>query len=511
VGYINIAPDGDGSVRAATLVQRYQNHYFPSADVQAVRAYLEVGAPVLHTAPEGITGIGLGSRFTSTDEIGRAYINYLGPEKTIATLSAVDVLKGRVSRDALQDKMVLIGATAKGIGDVRVTPFGAAFPGAEIRATIMENLLHDRFILRPAWAFAVELLLILSLGFALAFALPKLHVRTSALAVATLIALYLVLSIYLFQQRVWINLVYPVLLWSLLFVSSTVLKYLTTESEKRYIKSAFQYYVPSKVVEEIANDVTKLRLGGEKRELTVLFSDIRGFTTVSETLAPEALVRLLNAYLTKMTGCVFKFDGMLDKYIGDAIMAVYGAPVPHPDHAARACRTALDMMRELGDLQKFWRESGQPSFDIGIGINTGPMVVGNMGSDARFDYTVIGDAVNLGSRIEALNKTYGTHVLVSEFTYRLVKAEFPNAREIDLTPVRGRAKPVAIFELIPEGIYPHLGWLDDFSHAYQLYRADKVKQAVPIFEKLYAAVGDPVSLHFTRRGKNPRRRVADKH
>jgi adenylate cyclase len=196
---------------------------------------------------------------------------------------------------------------------------------------------------------------------------------------------------------------------------------------------------------------------------------------------------------------VFKHDGLLDKYIGDAIMAVYGAPIHRPDHARLACATALDMMRELRALQARWRAERRPSMEIGIGINTGPMIVGNMGSENRFDYTVIGDAVNLGSRIEHMNKDYGTHILMSEFTYAQVREHFQAVREIDVTPVRGRGAPVRIYELIPDDEYSSLGWIDDFNKARELFHAGKPAKAKPLFDKLAKAVNDPVSRYYLGR------------
>jgi len=213
--------------------------------------------------------------------------------------------------------------------------------------------------------------------------------------------------------------------------------------------------------------------------------------------------------LTRMTDQVFRHEGLLDKYIGDAILAVYGAPIHHPDHARRACRTALDMVRAARGLQTQWQEQGLPPLDLGIGINTGPMVVGNMGSKTRFDYTVIGDAVNLGARIEALNKQYGTHILISEFTYNQVKDEFPHAREIDVTTVRGRNEPVRLYELMLAEHYPHLDWLPEFARAYELFRADLRAQARTAFQKLTETYNDPVSRYYVERCQTVRRRRGD--
>jgi adenylate cyclase len=245
--------------------------------------------------------------------------------------------------------------------------------------------------------------------------------------------------------------------------------------------------------------------------LTVLFSDIRGFTSMSETLAPEDLVKFLNVYFTAMTQKVFDHKGSLDKYIGDAIMAIFGAPVADPQHARDACRAALDMVGALKVLEGEWQRIGLPQLrvDIGIGISTGPMIVGNMGSVERFNYTVTGDAVNLASRIESLNKTYGTNILVSEYTYEQAKDELPRAREIDRVQVRGREQYVRLYELIPEGKYANLAWLEEFAEAYRLMRAGDVARAADRFEALHAQVADPVSAYHAQACRKGHPRKSD--
>jgi adenylate cyclase len=379
-----------------------------------------------------------------------------------------------------------------------------------VRASIVENLLEGHVLQRPDSMTAVDLAVIVLLGLALIWLLPRMGVSTGAMLALGALAGYLVFVKYMFDvQGLWLNVVYPSMLIAAAFASTTLVRYFSTEAEKRHIKAAFQFYVPPAVVDEIAADVGKLRLGGEKRDLTVLFSDIRGFTSMSEALAPEDLVKLLNVYFTEMTDKVFDHKGSLDKYIGDAIMAVYGAPIPAAEHPSLACRTALDMIRALDALRAQWKREGLPDVGIGIGINTGPMIVGNMGSVSRFNYTVVGDAVNLASRIESLNKTYGTSILLSEYTYEKVKDEFPHAREIDRVRVRGRAQVVGLYELIPEGRYEILDWLGEFGSAYKLLRSGEYVRAARRFEQLHARVGDPVSAYHAKACKTPRRRKSD--
>jgi adenylate cyclase len=249
------------------------------------------------------------------------------------------------------------------------------------------------------------------------------------------------------ESGAWLNIVYPLLTLLITYTTLTVYHYITEERERKKIRGAFSYYVSTAVVDEVLKNPQQLKLGGDKKDLTVLFSDIRGFTTLSESLTPEELVQLLNEYLTVMTDVVFKYDGTLDKYIGDALMAIYGAPLEQQNHPASACHSALEMMEALAKLNDKWIGEGRKPLDIGIGINTGGMMVGNMGSDQRFDYTVMGDAVNLGSRLEGANKNYRTNILISETTYERVRDEFV-CMEVDSVRVKGKKQPVRIYQLL---------------------------------------------------------------
>lgn len=500
-GHINTHPDADGTLRWVPLVIKYQDYFFPSGDVQAVRAYLDADEVVLQTHETGINKIQIGNvQSIPTDDDGRMLVHYHGPEATFEAHSVIDILKGEVPDTAFKNKIVVIGTSAKGIGDIRTTPYGPGFPGVEIRANIIQNLIDGDYIQRPSWMRLFDVLFILVLGITLSHFLPRMSFRKGAITIGVLILGYLLLSVLIFStEKIWLNMVYPTVLMTVLFMFMNMYHYFSSEAARREIKGAFQHYVPMAVVEEIVNDIDKLRLGGEKRELTVLFSDVRGFTTLSETMQPEELVKLLNTYLTKMTEQVFNHNGTLDKYIGDAIMAVYGAPVMHDDHAILACRTAVDMMNELSILQAEWVKQNLPSIDIGIGINTGSMIVGNMGSETLFDYTVIGDAVNLGSRIEHLNKTYGTHILISEFTYEQVKNEFPHIREIDVTTVRGRREPVGLYEIMLPDQYDNMDWVDQYRRAYHLFQSGDIDNAQLLFEEISHTVEDPVCRHYIKR------------
>ncbi|MDD5712658.1 MAG: CHASE2 domain-containing protein, partial [Smithellaceae bacterium] len=447
-GYFNAFPDSDGTIRWSPLVIKYQDNYYASMALSTLLQYLDWPMLSLNLADFGVAGIQLGDVTIPTDEAGRLLVNYLGPAKTFPHYSISDIIKGRLGPEQFKGKIAIVGATATGIYDLRVTPFSAVYPGVEIHATVIDNILHQNFLKHSTWTSFIDVLAIIILGLITGLVIPKLKAVQVIIAILGLMIIFVVANTFIFAHyNVWLNLIYPVLTMAAIYLGITVYRYVTEEKEKKKIRGAFQYYLTASVINEMLQDPSKLKLGGDKKDLSVLFSDIRGFTTVSEKLAPEELVHLLNEYLTAMTDIVFKYDGLLDKYMGDAIMAVYGAPLDQPDHALRACRTAIDMMQELHSLQKKWSSEGRPVLNIGIGINSGDMVVGNMGSEMRFDYTVMGDSVNLGSRLEGINKEYGTNIVISEYTYKAVQdALF--CRELDAVRVKGKHLPVKIYELL---------------------------------------------------------------
>jgi adenylate cyclase len=501
-GYFNAFPDQDGSYRRALLAVKYGENYYPSLAVALLMQYWNSSSDILTIGETGIEGITIHETEIPVDESGRLLINYLGPAKTFPHYSAVDVINQRIASELLRDKIVIIGATAIGIFDMRVTPFSPVFPGVEIHATIIDNILHDNHLIQSGLTKFIDFCCIIVFGLIMGMVIPKVRAFPGVALCLAIIGAFIVMNAYIFGQfNVWLNLIYPVLTMMTVYLGITVYRFVTEERERKKIRGAFQYYLTASVINEMLKDPSKLKLGGDKKNLTVLFSDIRGFTTISEKLNPDELVHLLNEYLTAMTDIVFKYDGLLDKYMGDAIMAVYGAPLDQPDHALRACRTALDMLKALATLQKRWTEEGRPALNIGIGINTGDMVVGNMGSQMRFDYTVMGDSVNLGSRLEGINKEYGTNIIISESTYQAVR-DVLFCRELDAVRVKGKAQPVRIYELLSEqkDAAAGQGFVELFKEAMVLYKAARWDEAIAAFKKvLDARPGDPPSIEYIKR------------
>jgi len=501
-GYFNSFSDIDGTNRWSPLAIRFRDNFYPPLSVSVLKQYL--GGPMLSlkTADYGVEGIKIGDIEIPTDETGQILINFLGPAKTFPHYSITDIIHNRLDPALFKDRIVLVGATATGVYDLRVTPFSTAYPGIGIHATVIDNILHQNFIRRPGWTSLIDVFIIILVGSIMGIIISRSRAVSGFLLGMALIVAWVLINRFVFSSyNLWLNTIYPLFTILTVYIGITIYRYITEEREKKKIKGAFQYYLTASVINEMLKDPSKLKLGGDKKNLSVLFSDIRGFTTVSEKLTPEELVHLLNEYLTAMTDVVFRYDGLLDKYMGDAIMAVFGAPLDQPDHPERACMTAMEMMEELKKLQKKWTDEGRPVLDIGIGINSGDMVVGNMGSEMRFDYTVMGDSVNLGSRLEGINKEYGTNIVISEFTYESVKDTL-FCRELDSVRVKGKTLPVKIYELLGEkkDSEKSNGFISVFEEGLANYKQYQWDEAISCFKKaVEIRSGDPPSELYIKR------------
>ncbi|MFI5397002.1 MAG: CHASE2 domain-containing protein [Candidatus Binatia bacterium] len=492
VGYFNFFPDDDGTHRRAPLVIRFKDQMALPLSLAMLQVYRPQVPLVIRFADFGVESVHFGSESIPVAEDGQMFINYRGPRNTFRYVSAADVLTRHVESDLLRGKMVLVGVTATAVADVRVTPFDPSLPGVEIHANVLDNILRRDFLTRPEWSVLAEIGVILSLALFLGGILHSARGVSGAVITVALLAAYLVLS-----QRVFLSyglplsLAYPFLAIGLTHAVVSLQHYVVEEREKRKIRDAFGLYLSPSLARLVSEQPEMLALGGDKRELTVMFADIRDFTTIAEGLEPEVLVDLLNAFLGEMTEVIFAHDGMLDKYVGDAIMAVWGAPLPQADHAARACRAALEMVGRLHILNQQWNQRGWPALKIGVGLNTGSMVVGNMGSARRLSYTVIGDNVNLGSRLEGLNKMYGSHIIASEATI-LAVANTVVARELDLVRVKGRRLPVRIFEIVGPGD-ERAAWapmLERFATGIAAYRQRRWDDAIAAFRSVLEIQAD---------------------
>jgi adenylate cyclase len=402
---------------------------------------------MLTLARDGVEGLRLGDRDVLVSQAGQIWVNHLGPALTFRQVSAADVIAGTVPREAIDGRIAIVGFTAAGFDEI-TTPFAPVVPGVELQATAVDNILLARGLWRPWWAVPFEAALIVALSLVLGLALQRLAILPAVAVALALALVYGALSQTFFDRfGLALGALYPLAGMALSLLVSAIYKAVAEQREKRMIRDAFRHYLSPEVTELLASDPSRLRLGGHRLPLTVLFSDIRGFTTLAEQMEAETLGEFLIEYLSAMTDVVFKHKGLLDKYIGDAVMAFWGAPVEVPDHATRCCEAALEMLDALAVLNADWEGRGLPRLEIGIGIHTGEPIVGNFGSVDRFDYTAVGDAVNLASRLEGMNKTHGTHILISESTREAIGAGF-TCREVGRIRARGREQETLIHELI---------------------------------------------------------------
>ncbi len=460
IGYANIRPDPDSINRKLPVVIKHKGYYYPSIDLAIVMHYFGIGAKDVeikmgrHVKLKNLPAEKMArpnkerQLIIPIDADGFMFINFIGGPGSFQHYPYYYfVNEGSITNKSLEGKILLVAAySVTGIStDIHKSPYGDLF-GIEHHANALNTILNQDFIIN--FSQFQNILVLLLIALIMGFLLPKLSIVASLVFTAVFTVSYVGLSYVLFDTM---NIIFifatPIIQIGATFTLITVYRLLTEQREKRYIRQTFSKFVSKSVVDELLKDPDKLKLGGEKKILTVLFSDIRGFTSISERMTPEAMVEHINEYLEAMTGIVFQHDGTLDKYVGDEIMAFWGAPIPQDDHALKACKAAVDMIRVLNELNVKWIAEGKPELHIGIGLNTGDMVVGNMGSSSRMDYTLMGDNVNLGARLEGTNKFYKTTIIISEYTYEYVK-DHVITRELDLIRVKGKELPVKIYELI---------------------------------------------------------------
>ncbi len=484
--------DADGKFRRIALLQEYKGSIYEALGLAVARAYLRESKISFH---HGFGGTGAGAleslkisarQFIPVDADIAALIPFRGPKKSFTYISASDVLSGKVLPEMLRNAIVLVGSTAPGLMDLRTTPVGDVYPGVEMHANLIAGIIDDNIKERPDVAAEFEFASLLLVGVLMAFLLPSRKPMG-----ATLVWLAVMATLLAGNSSAWqfFNLDLPlasiVLLATALFLFNMAYGYFVEDHGKRLLTGLFGQYVPPELVDEMAKDPGAYSLAGESRQMTVLFSDVRGFTTISEGLDPAQLTQLMNEFLTPMTHVIHQHRGTIDKYMGDAIMAFWGAPVHDPQHARHALLAGIEMLTKLEALQEHFKAKGWPPIRIGVGLNTGEMTVGNMGSEFRLAYTVMGDAVNLGSRLEGLTKEYGVQIMVSEFT----RAAVPDFvyRELDRVRVKGKDKPVGIFEPIcPQG-EETAGLLEElalYEEALRSYRDQAWQQAAEQFAHL---------------------------
>lgn len=519
---INTSRDDDGFIRRYMLFQQHNNQPYLSMSVQ-VQQMLRFGFNGIKKIVLDEDGnFILGDQRIPKIDHNSMLINFRGPAKTFPTYSLSSIIddeKMNLGEDdtdifeihklegTFKDKIVFIGATSEVLQDTKFTPFfnyqgrTRKLPGVELHANALSTLLRGDYI-KTENALVGILMVFLLAGLA-ALTTKWLNPLKGFVGIATLILLYFIISIYLFNHHLlWIEITGPSFAIMLSYVGNVVHTTLTERRERVRIKKSWQQYMSKDVIDAMLSSGELPTYGGERKELTILFSDIRGFTTFSEKHSADVVVKKLQEYLTDMVDVIFQYKGTLDKFVGDEIMAVFGAPYFYKEHAEKACYTALEMMKRLGHIQKKWSANNEDYFNIGIGINSGKVISGNLGASQHFDYTVIGDEVNLGARLEGANKQYGTAIIISESTYKLVKKK-AKVRELDLVRVKGKKKPVRIFELRAMENLPRIEQeliVDTYTMGLNYYKQYKWYQALKEFKRVirYFPTDGPSRVYIKR-------------
>ncbi len=453
-GLFTIKPERDGIIRRVPMIMLAQGATMPSLSFEMLRLATGTDTIFIKSDRAGIKSIAVKGFEVPTDRNGQLWVHFARNDPSIY-VSAVDVLEGRVAPEMIARKLVLIGTSAVGLNDIKTTPVSPATPGVEIHAQVLEAALTRSLLSQPPYAPILEFGAAVVLGLVV-IALAPLFGPVTLVAVGALLATLLIGTSWYFyaQHRLLVDFTYPLLSTTAIYLTLIFSSFVREQAQRRQIRSAFGQYLSPALVEQLAQSPEKLVLGGEEREMTIMFSDVRGFTTISESYKhdPQGLTTLMNRFLTPLTNAILARKGTIDKYMGDAIMAFWNAPLDDPQHQLNACEAAVDMLERIDELNKMREleaKEGGPAYiplNVGVGLNTGACVVGNMGSDLRFDYSVLGDSVNLASRLEGQSKEYGFPIIVGSKTALAVKDKFA-ILELDFIMVKGKKEPEVIYAI----------------------------------------------------------------
>jgi len=492
-GFITIAPDRDSLYRRVPLLFSWNGKFYPSLALASVMQATGIKSLVIKMGPGGVQSVKLGNIAIPTDSRGRMLINYRGPMKTFRYISAADVLNRKLKPGELTGKICFIGTSATGLKDIRATPLDPGYPGVEAHCTVVDNVLSKQFLNVPDWAKGLELFTLLSVGLITTMLLLWTRAAWLVLPLFGMGAGMWFGAEHMFSKyRQFISPLYPFLNLALTFIVLTVLKFWREEHAKRFIHGAFAHYLAPSVISQIMENPDVLTLEGQEKDITIQFSDVRSFTTLSEKLTPTQVTDLLHDYLTPMTRIITEHQGTLDKFIGDAVMAFWNAPLDIENHQEKALEAALAQQERLVELNKVFINKFGFTIAVGIGIHSGPVRVGNMGSADLFDYTLIGDNVNLASRLEGLTKYYGQKLVVSEVIARACEGKY-YFRILDSVRVKGKQAPVTIYTAYTlEQAAERKSELDRYEKAHDLYLKQHFTEARRLFEELKALDTEPL-------------------
>ncbi len=494
-GHINFLPDEDGINRRNMLLIEEEGELIPSLGLRG--AMVALAADELSLSSFTIT---LGERSVPVDENYTMWINYVGPAGVYPRYSFSDIVQGRVDPELLKDKLIFIGATALGIYDMRVTPYHSNTPGVEVHAAVADNIITGRFIQQTGIEALIDISFIILIGLATFFLTARLHFYIAIPITLLLCAGYLWLTYQFFIEGHWISIIYPLVAAVTSLLVGGSFRYLILERKARKMRSMFSSYLSPKLVSRLERDPDAARIGGDTKEVTIIFTDIKGFTAFTESRTPLEVVTRLNEYLAAMVRVINNYDGTVDKFIGDGIMIYWGAPLPQKDHAERAIGALLAMKQALNELRIKWEREGEEPFSFRAGINSGEVIAGNIGSHGKkMEYTVIGDTVNLAARLESTAKYYGVDFLVADSSYRLTRTQFVY-RELDQIRVVGKQIPVTVYELVGPLSELTDEEIEQFHSALKLYRSRSWLEAQTLFRAIYELLPDdrPCQIYIKR-------------
>lgn len=479
IGHINLLPEDDGVNRRNSLILEEDGKLVPSLGLKGAMAALGE----TEFTP-GSFEVALGDRRIPVDANYSMWINYAGPPGNYPRYSFADVANGRIDPALLKDKILFLGATALGVYDMRVTPFHNNTPGVEVHAAVADNIISGRFIRRTGLEALLDMAFIVMLGFATFYLTMRLRLHIAIPAVFTLSMGYVWMSYWFFLQGHWVSMIYPLVASMVALSTGGSFRYLVLDRSAREMRSMFSSYLSAKLVARLEKEPDAANIGGDNKEVTVLFTDIKGFTSFSETRSPQEVVTRLNEYLAAMVQVIDQFDGTVDKFIGDGIMVYWGAPLAQPDHAKLAIACMLEMQNTMARLVAKWEKEGLVPFVIRGGALSGEVVAGNIGCHGKkMEYTLIGDTVNQASRLEGTAKYYGVSFLIGESTYLLARDSY-RFRELDKIRVVGKHVPVTVYELVAPLSEPEDSRIAKFAAALNLYRAHKWKEAETYFASI---------------------------
>lgn len=485
-GFFNTSPDQDGILRATPLLLIWNKKIYPNLSLATLLSALGNPQVAIRITSGGIENMRIGPSTIPLDENGRFYVHYRGEGNQFKTISAALFLEDKIPPKSLQGKIAIVGTSAAGLKDLKATPLDAALMGAQIHTTVIDNILKGDFITRPDWIQGFELCVIFVFGILTTVTIVWARPWMTLVFSAVLCVMIWQFSIYVFQEKqIFLSPLFSFIILGLNFSVLSLFKFYFSEKDRIFLKKAFSNYVADDLVEDIVKNPDLLKLGGQVKTASVLFCDLKNFTNISEKRTPQEVVEIMSQYFEEMTQYVFKYKGALKDYIGDELMALFGAPLLEKEHAVNACRAALDMQRFLARLRQGDHPSLPPLY-ARVGVNTGEMLIGNIGSKYRFSYGIMGDNVNLGSRLEGLNKIYGTQIIIGQNTAQSAKDHFI-IRKLGAVKVKGKQNPEKVYELIADKDQiledNHKASIDCYNKGYAYYLKQEWSKAIEMFEK----------------------------